>query len=657
MSGGDEEGIMTDQDPTQPYSAPPPVPAAAADAPAWSPVAPAAAAAAPDAPPPPAWAPAAPPVLDGSPLPPAAYAVGPEIPVVEPVQAPRRRRNPLRWVVALVIVALVVGTAAGATMLLTASSGNAAVLAYVPADTIVYGEMRLDLPGNQRAEVARTLSAFPGFADQAALGTKLGEVLDRLVKSATNGKHDYQTEIAPWFGGQIAIAEGPTPTLSVTSPDAAAKVRVLAVVNVTDTAKATAWINGVLAETNVKMATVAYNGTDIQQIQQASDSSMAQLQAGYAIIGKVAVFGDLTSIKAAIDTKGTTGLGSVPGFQKAVAALPGDHVGFAWEDLRAVFASSADSVKSLDKEGTATAALSVLEGLLPEWSASSIRAADGNLVMESAQPTGALGPTVNRTSDIAALAPPNTIALVDLHDVGKTLGTLRDKFAADPKLGQYVKQLDSFLGLAGGFQGTAGWIGDVGVAVTRNGDSVSGGILIRPDDPAAATRLLTQLRSLFEMSGGGSGISISDEQYNGATITTVDLSMLAPLLEQSMGSSGVTVPSSLKLVYAVTDKVVVMSLDPAFARAVVDAAAGGASLAKDPRFSALVAKAGAQSTGVSWLDITASRELVEGILPADARAKYDADIRPYLLPLDALISTGAIDGDLARGTMILSIKH
>ncbi len=678
---------MTDQDPTQPFDVPPPAPPTpAAELPA-APTAEAAPVAAVQPEPAPVTAPvdvpaaaaspgmaggaggmpAAPPpatygdqMMSAPPAPPVSYEspVTPVAPVAPVADGPRpRRRNPLRWVVALVVIALIVAGGVGATMLLTSSSGSSAVAAYVPADTLVYGEMRLDFPGSQKAEVANTLAAFPGFADQAALGTKMGELLDRVVKAATNDKHDYQTEIAPWFGGQLGIAEGPTPTLSASNPDVAGQVRLLLLANATDTAKATTWINGVLAEANAKTTTVPYNGTDIQQVQEPAGSGVPQVQAGYAFIGKVLVLGDMTSVKAAIDTKGTSGLSSVPNFQKAVAALPGDHVAFTYENLRALVASSVASITAMDSSGAAAAALTALEGVVPEWTAMSVRAANGNLEADSAQPAGGLGPTTNRTSDIAALSPPNTIALVDMHDVGKSLTTVRDKFAADPKLDQYVKQLDSILGLAGGFQGAAGWIGDMGVAVTSSGSSVSGGVIIRPDDAAAAGRLFTQLRALLGLGGGSAGISITDEQYNGATITTVDLSMLAPLLDQSMSSSGVSVPSNIKLSYATTDKVVVLSLDPAFVKAVLDTSTGGASLAKDPRFSALLAEAYPKNTGLYWLDITAARGLVEGMMPADARAKYEADVRPYLLPLDALISTGAIDGDLARGTMILSIKH
>ena len=201
---------MTDQDPTQPLETPPasaspqlPGALAPGTAPAWGqPVQPAAS---PYTPPPP------PADQFGAPAAPAGEVTptGLDVPVA-PVGSIPRRHNPLRWVVAILVVALVVATGLGATLLLTSStSGTSTVLDYVPADTLVYGEVRLDLPGSQRAEVAKSLAAFPGFADQASLDSKLGEVYDRIIRAATSNKHDYQTEIAPWFGGQLAVAEGP----------------------------------------------------------------------------------------------------------------------------------------------------------------------------------------------------------------------------------------------------------------------------------------------------------------------------------------------------------------------------------------------------------------------------------------------------------------
>ncbi len=673
---------MTNQDPTQAFEAQPPAPE------------PPAPAAAPYAPPPAPLASAWTPPGDqyGAPVPPS----GADVPIA-PVGPRPRRHNPLRWIVAVLVVAVVVAGGLGATLLLTSStSGTSTVLGYVPADAIAYGEVRLDLPGSQRAEVAKSLSAFPGFADQASLDTKLGELYDRIIKAATNDKHDYQTEIAPWFDGQLAMAIGPTgqtvlasaggspapsPTISPTAglpactggetpmPSASPvaegfgmvsmNTRELVLASVKDAAKAGAWVASILGEQGVTTSDRTCDGVVVHVIA-SSSSHLLVPDPGWAVLGgKVLVAGDLDSIRLAIATKGAGGLSTTPDFQKAVAALPGDHIGFMYEAIAATYAAQLDSISARDTDGTLTALYKALSGILPSWIAGDLKAANGNLVIDTAEPATDGQSTTNRTSDLAGLAPSSTIALVDVRDLGKTLGALKDKLAADPKLETYVKQFDTALGLAGGFAGTIGWIGDAGVAITRDGSNVSGGVIIRPDDASAAGRLFTQLRSLADLSGAGSGISINDEQYKGATITSVDLSGLAPLLESQAGSGlgGMSVPGNLKFVYAATDKVVVLTLDSAFAKAVIDASQGGGSLAGSARFSALVSLAGDKSTGLVWLDVAALRELVEGAMPPDQKAKYESDVKPYLLPIDALVSSSVADNGLNRGTMILSIKH
>lgn len=608
----------------------------------------------------------------------------------------------MRWVIALLVVALVLAGGISAALLLTGSAPAATVLGYAPADTILYAEARLDLPGSQRAEVAKTLSAFPGFADQAALNQKLGEVLDRVVKGATGGKHDYQTEIAPWFGGQLAVAQGPVDSLAgmlggaagsasatpaptaalppctggdlpsaapgasggaITGAAIASRVQALLLASVTDPAKADAWVSSVLAEAGGTVSTVTCDGVTVHVAAGPAGSPIGTVSAGWAVIdGKVLAVGDLDSIRSAIATKGVSGLSTNPAFQKAADALPGDHLAFMWADVKSALGSTLSSASSVDLTGAASSALDLLGGLVPDWTAASLEASGGNLVVETVQPATTAVPATNRPSALIDVAPATTIALIDVHDLGKTLTAAHDKAAGDPKLKGYVDQLDAALGLVGGFGATLGWIGDAGVAVTHDGTGVSGGLLISPDDAAAAKRLFDQLRSFAQLAGLGTGGAVSDETYNGATITTVDLSSLAPLIQQGLAgsgaASGVTIPKDLKLVYTVTDKVVVITIDPAFAKAAIDASQGGASLAKDPRFSALLSASGGDvGTGLSWLDVTAIRGIVEAALPADSRAAYEANLKPYLLPIDALLSTGKVDAGLQRGTMTLSIKH
>ena len=79
----------------------------------------------------------------------------------------------------------------------------------MPADTVQYVEGRLDLPGDQRQKLGEFLAkAIPGFDDQAQLEPKLEDVLDRLVRSATDGKQTWTANIEPWFGGQLAVGMG-----------------------------------------------------------------------------------------------------------------------------------------------------------------------------------------------------------------------------------------------------------------------------------------------------------------------------------------------------------------------------------------------------------------------------------------------------------------
>jgi len=669
---------MTDRDPTQPLETPPaPAPAATAP-PLPAQPAPSAASGASWA-----WGQATPPAS-----PPPVRTGGLDVPVAL-VGARPRGRNPLRWLVAVLVVALVVAGGLGATLLLTSStSGTSAVLGYVPADTLMYGEARLDLPGSQRAEVAKSLSAFPGFADQASLDSALGELYDRILKAASSGKHDYQTEIAPWFGGQLAVARGPqrpdslaglgssgsapspavdptsglppctggaagaAPTPTPTSDVMAVPLdrRYMVLADVTNAAKAGAWVASILAETGTQTIDGTCDGVVVHVLQPNGT--------GWAILGdKVLVAGDLTSIRLAIATHGTGGLSTTPSFAKAVSALQGDHVGFMYADLKAALSTQLGAMSSPATDATLTAISGVLGGLLPDWMAADLKAAGGNVVVDTVQPASDVQPTQNRASDLAGLAPANTIALGDVHDLGTTLGALKDKFAADPTLQPFVKQLDTAIGLVGGFAGTVGWIGDAGFAITSDGSRVSGGVLIRPGDADAAARLFTQLRSLAELAGAQA--SVADEPYRGATISTVDLSALAPLLESSMPGSlgGMTVPSHLTLAYAATDKVVVLTLDPAFAKAAIDASLGGDSLAKRARFSSLLAQAGDTATGLAWLDVTATRGLIEGKLPPDQLSRYVSDIKPYLLPLDAVVGNTVYDNGLNRGTMVVSINH
>jgi hypothetical protein len=179
----------------------------------------------------------------------------------EPVitQGPPRRRSRMRWIVAAVVVALVVGSSAAIAAVLTGASPQASILGYVPADSIAYAELRLDLPGDQRQAVAAFLSKFPGFRDQAALDSKLDEALDKFLEGVTNNGQTYTKDIKPWFGGEVGASVGPLPAAAtLMSGSAAPEFRALALLSVKDPAAAQAWFDGVIADSGAKTTKETY---------------------------------------------------------------------------------------------------------------------------------------------------------------------------------------------------------------------------------------------------------------------------------------------------------------------------------------------------------------------------------------------------------------
>lgn len=619
---------MTDQDPTQAYT--PPVAS-------------------------PRTAPVAPATAD---LPPA----GPRAPVTPvAVAGTRPGRSRTRWIVAGVATLALIAVAGAGTLLLTGQSKDPDVLLWTPRDRTAYVEVRLDLPGAQQTEFARILSAFPGFDDQAAFPVKIGEVLDRIVREATEGTYDYRTDIDPWFGGQLSFSAGPTDAaaLAAGSADGAS---VLVLLSIEDAPKATAWIADALTDAGATATTQDYNGTTItvvkaelpQDLSGELPEGMDLPETGYAVVGPVLAVGDVESVKAAIDTKGTGGLATNPQFTTAEASVTNDRMAFAYTDSASTFAMTDAITDEMDPDGRLRALAELARELTPPWNAVAVRAENGTLVLDTRAPhVDAWGAVDARSSGIAGLVPSDTIFLTTGHSVGEGIGIVRDLVATKPALQDGLDQVEQALALLGGLDAVSGWIGDLGVAVEPDGAGVVGGVVITPTDPQAAEQLFTTLTAFLQFGGGDLGLR--EEEHGGATITIINLGPLAGLAGQATGGM-VPVPEDAELAFAVTDEVVVIGLGSAFVRDVLDAR-DGPSLAEDPRFSALLERAGADHSNLGWFDLAATRALIEPAIPADERSAYETDIKPYLAAFDAVISSNVPGEDLDRGTIIISVKE
>lgn len=578
-------------------------------------------------------------------------------PVTPPSQAPRGGNY--RWVIAGGVILLVVALTALAFTLFTGRAPRATVLAYVPADSLMYGEARLDLPGDQRMALGQFLSRFPGFADQSILESKLDETLDRIIGDATDGEASFTADIKPWFDGEFAFSLGALPDpASASSAGVPEDARFLVLLSVKDEALARTWVDAALTEAGATVTHETYNGADL-----AVASGREDGRAAAAVLdARVLVIGDPTSVRAAVDTGGQSPFADSPEFDAALDATSGDHVGFMYVAVGAMV----DWASRLESGSTGLGVdPATLEGIVPDWAAFAVRVEADGLVMESFLPRPDEVPAqASRESRIAGLVPSSTIALTVSHDYGAGLLDSIDRFGTDPELAPTLEGLEEALGALGGKDAALGWIGDLGVVVNRSGDGVDGGLVIVPTDATAARNVFTSVRTLASMGGSMMGISIRDEDHQGTTMTVVDLGAasdlaglagLAGVPPEIVGEVDPVGGERVELAYALLDDLVVVGASPSFVRAVLDTTAE-ISLASTERYRRLVDRVG-QGTGGVFADVTAIRELLETAMQGSpGLPAYEQDVKPFLVPFDALIGAGSTRDDILRNKVILTVK-
>jgi Protein of unknown function (DUF3352) len=574
---------------------------------------------------------------------------------VMPAAVPARRGGRLRWAAAIAVVAVVLAATVAVAALVTGSSAASVVVGYVPADTTMYGEVRLDLPGDQRQALGSFLQKFPGFADQASLDSKIDEVLDDLIRGATDGDQTYTTDIKPWFGGEIAYSVGALPPMSaLDGANSMGSARATVIASVTDGPLAETWITAAIDKAGATTTVETYQGSTIHVFDKVDGVSF-----GYALVGgKVVVFGDVASVKAAIDSNGNSGFASEPGPKAAFASVEGDYVGFSYVALRPLLdwsTGSPDAAGSGAGTATTAAMTDTLRKLVPDWMAYWVRFESDALVVQGSAPKPelAIGPTQNHASAAIDHVPGDAVFALTSNDVGATVQAALDAYKSDPNIGPMLDGLDQALGLVGGADSALGWIGDVAVAIEVVDGEPAGGLIIVPTDEAASKQLLTTLKTFIALGGGQAGVSTSDESYQGATITTVDLSGVAGLA----GGAGLPIDAgTIQISFTEADGVVVVGSGPDFVKSVLDTT-DTTSLGHDQTWSQLSSEAG-PSTSTMYLDIDAVRGLIESAMTDAGQSvgkDYETDIKPFLTPFESLFAAGSVDGDLTRSDLIVTV--
>ena len=555
----------------------------------------------------------------------------------------RRPAGLLRWGIALVVLALVVGAVSVGTILLTSGSAASTVEGWIPAGTVVYLEGRADLPGDQRQNVGNIIAKFPGFKDQASLDSKIDQALDQaLQKSGIS----WTTDLKPWVAGEVGVAvtrdmldlaaSAQKDPAAVTTPDRGAVV----LASVKDAAAATAWV---AKQAGGTPTTATYGDGQITTV------SKAGVSIAWAVRGTVLMIGPEVSVKAALDTKGASPVAASSGFVAARKSAPNAYLGFGWVDTRSLFdailgmAGTSASIPQACKDSASAT--------VPDWSAGFAHAADSALVMDLVAPVpsaAAVSGTAQKDSPsaIAARLPVTTLAAFEGRQAGASLvafwSAFKSGISCNPSVKGSLDQVDTALAAIGGLQSLFGWAGDSAIAVEYNGGTFGGGVAAIATDEAAATRTLGQVQAALALAGSGAGISTRTEAYGGGNLLIVTLPAQA---------SGMAVPE----IAATAQKGVFVLGTLDFVKDVVDTSASS-SLSTTHAYTTAIAAAGGDGVSDVFVDISGIRAAAEAMIPAAEKTSYETNVQPFLVPFDAFASVTKAPGANRTSRQVIVFK-
>ena len=550
-----------------------------------------------------------------------------------------------RWAIGLGVAGLAI-VAAIAAVLLLGSRPTPPALTYIPADAVVVVEIRPELPGDQLQKLGNLLAHFPGFADQSTLPGKLDESFAQLFGRASGGSVNYVTDIKPWLSGPAFVALLP-PSDGATADSPQSFLHGVASLTTTGSVACDALHEGVVGVTHE-----TYRNLDL-----VIDPGGAS---ACVVDGTQALIGDTASVRKALDAHADgTAIDKNATYQEARASLQGDQLG-------TFYLSGSGYLTMLDELAELSPDMpdmSSFAGAFPAWMVQGLRAEDDAIVLDSiveAAPAAAgasPGPSLlplppAHASAILPFAPANTIVYFETQGLGVALQNAVPALKAFPMYEPMLGMLDG----AGGAGELVGWIEDAGVIVVNGESGVTGGVAVVTKDAAAATERVTALKGLLAFAElGASGIDTRETTIGGVTVTTVSITDLGSLVPPGQLPPGVAIPDDAVIEFSIAakDRVILLSTGESFMTAALTVQPG-TGLADAAGYRTATSRALPNSQLTIYVAIRDIVGLVEPLIPARERVLWDAEIKPYVAPFQALSMTSAADAS-GNGRSRLSI--
>lgn len=558
---------------------------------------------------------------------------------------------------AVAVLAVGMGAAAGSFLIAGRADAVGGGASYVPASAPFYVELRVDASADQDAALRKVLGHFPaidGLDLDVPLYDQLGEHIDEvLAKQDTDVT--WEADVAPWFDGRMAFAvlDIPVEAMSGDMPaDAEGAPPMVALLGVTDRAAAEASIERLLAEADTSVTFTEQDHAGIT-IHASSEEGAWALAADQLLLAPHA--DDIvTALDAHADA--ATTVAELDEISTLTDALPDDWLAFALYDLRDLMATALEMAAAEEPEMAST--FGTLLDSQPLRGAFAFSAAGEGLALDVATdpPSGQLA-AENVDRGLADEVPSDVIYYSEAGNLGAAftafIEPMKDAMAGTPDAAEQVATIGAALGAD--LEDLVSWIDDGAVAIGVEDGEPYGGLLLVPNDVEAAERRLSQLSSFATLAGldPESGVSVEESEVGSATVTTIRWHD-AGAMPQSM----VPVPASLSVQYTVTDDRAIIGFGESFVGRVL-ALGSGESLGSEARFTNAIADLGGpSSTALTWVDLAGAREAAEAAMGSALEmfgSDYEADVLPWLAPLDRLVSVTRLEGEvlLQRGALLV----
>ncbi|MGI8869525.1 MAG: hypothetical protein ACR2F6_11905 [Mycobacteriales bacterium] len=205
---------------------------------------------------------------------------------------------------------------------------------HFPTDTVAVATINLNPGQDETVATLKYLRKFPSIQREAPTGSTLSDGLLKPLVNAAGSGANYETDVKPWFGGQVAAG----------ADVVNGKARPIIVVKITDPAKAKAGIGKLLKDS-------PHNGMVID--------------------GDYAVVSDSQAHAASAQSEAkASSLSTNTTFRDNMSKVPGDSPVTAWVDVKAALKLSK---QTLPNHSQTTGLTGKLSNLVPNTVAGSLR--------------------------------------------------------------------------------------------------------------------------------------------------------------------------------------------------------------------------------------------------------------------------------------------